>query len=360
MNAARLRLALLEWAVDRTAAGHPNVDVRAWPTPPDVAPDQVFEVVQESAAAGLVNCAADQHQLRLTPKGIAHIQQVRARRGDRPFRHSQARSALLQWLYDQPGQRGLSLRGYYDLSFFRRDDRSHLDGVQLRDREIRDAYDDLREWGLAQEAGWTIIGITSSIQHPKATANGKLCIEQWGGDVAAYMDYRQGTSAKTIYNINLNDSTAVIDSEGFTQNNQTQAGASPQASSEQERLYTRLLVDNDATMSPATKGYPSDWDDEARSESFATAKHRSKLIAEVEALASAAVHTLWLQAIDADQEVIDLSSNLPWSPEDVAREIERSPQSKRRKQARDALRAQARLELGRDPLVDRARPDDAP
>ncbi|MFC9331451.1 hypothetical protein [Kitasatospora sp. NPDC057015] len=109
-----------------------------------------------------------------------------------------------------------------------------------------------------------------------------------------------------------------------------------------------------------TKGYPSDWDDEGRSESYESAKRRSKLIAEVEALASAAVHELWLQAIDADQEVVELISSLPLSPEDVAREIDRSSQAQHRQQAREALIDQVRLELGREPLVDRARPDDAP
>ncbi|MFJ4095147.1 hypothetical protein ACIPYS_26460 [Kitasatospora sp. NPDC089913] len=357
MDAACLRLALLEWAAGRTAAGQLDIDVRAWPMLADTESGQVFDLVQELVVAGLVSCSAGQHQLRLTAEGVTHIEQVRARRSDLQFRRSQARNAVLRWLYDQPGQRGLGLRSYYDLSFFRRDRRSYLDCVQLSDREIREAYDDLRELGLAREAGWTIIGVTSSIQHPTATTDGKLCVEGWAGNVAAYVDHRRVAASAPTYNIN--NSTAVIDSKHFTQDNRVPTSTPPRASSAQEQLYTRLLADSTATMSTRTKGYPSDWDDDARTESYETAKRRSELIAEAEALASATVYELWLQAVEADQEVIDLSSNLPWSPDAVAEEIGRSPEGQRRNQAREALRAQVRLELGRDPLVCRADPEDS-
>ncbi|KJS57054.1 hypothetical protein VM98_03040 [Streptomyces rubellomurinus subsp. indigoferus] len=360
MTTARLSLALLEWVADRTAPGQPDVDVRAWPQLPDAASGQALKLAQELAAAGLVSYEVDQHQLRLTPEGTAHVEQLRARRGNVPFRRGQARNAVLRWLYDQPGRKGIfGIRNYYDLSSFQDDERSNLDGVQFSHDEIRDAYNDLRHWGLATEWGRAFNGPTSSILYPTAMANGKLCVEQWGGDVAAYMDHRQGAGTKTV-NYYIDRSPTVIGSTGVTQNNHGQPSATPRASSEQERLYARLLVDCDASMSPATKGYPSGWDDEARQESHETAQRRFELIAEAEALASAAVYGLWLQAIEADQEIVDLSSNLPWSPEDVAREIERSPQAKRRQQAREALRAQVRLELGRDPLSDRAHRDDAP
>ena len=96
-------------------------------------------------------------------------------RASRRERRVACRDALLDWLYEMPGQ-------VPDAAPFSADPRSSFFGEDFADQEISESLGHLLEIGLTE-------GISSwggSVVRPQLTADGRICVERYDASVAAW------------------------------------------------------------------------------------------------------------------------------------------------------------------------------
>lgn len=138
----------------------------------------------------------------------AQVQAWATLRTHRPTRAMACRSALLDWLYEQPYDQ--SGKGHELLD----DARGYFYGVQFSVPDIEEARDVLGDQRLLEGiAAWG-----ASYLRPSITAEGKVCVERFNSDVAAYLDRSRGGHSVS-YNTNIDRSSGVQvanDSPGAT------------------------------------------------------------------------------------------------------------------------------------------------
>lgn len=136
--------------------------------------------------------------LALGTDGEAQVQAWAALRRHRATRAMACRSALLDWLYDEPESQ--SGEGHELLD----DARGYFYGVQFSVPDIDEARDYLGAQGLLEGiAAWG-----ASYLRPCITAAGKVCVESFDSDVAAYLHQARGGNSVS-YNTNIDRSSGV-------------------------------------------------------------------------------------------------------------------------------------------------------
>ena len=92
-------------------------------------------------------------------------------------RRAACRDALLEWLYEQPGQ-------VPAVGPFLADTRAYFFGDRFTEDEANEALDHLGEVGLAKgiSAAWG-----GSLLRPEVTADGKICVERYDSNVGAWL-----------------------------------------------------------------------------------------------------------------------------------------------------------------------------
>lgn len=105
-------------------------------------------------------------------------------------RRTACRDALLEWLYDKPGQ-------VSDVSPFAADVRASFFGDNFEEQEINEALDHLVEVGLAKGIG---VAWGGSVLRPELTAEGRTCAERYDGSVAKWLSRASSGTTFAISN----------------------------------------------------------------------------------------------------------------------------------------------------------------
>lgn len=193
------------------AAEHPQGGIEEVSEALGADPADVGAIVDALGGEGLL---VDDHRLSgptvdLGPAGQRLLQSWAAARSRRASRAMACRSALLDWLYEQSDDR--SPEGHELLG----DVRGYFYGVQFNSADIDEARVFLAEQGLL--LGIQVYGGPGHLR-PTITNQGKICVEQFDSDVAAFL-------APTRRENSVNYNTSIHGSSGFQV-----ANASPGAS----------------------------------------------------------------------------------------------------------------------------------
>lgn len=142
---------------------------------------------------------------RLTPVGASLASAWATARASLRQRRAACRDALLEWLYEQPGE-------VSDVTAFLPDVRARFFGDPFSEAEANEALDYLGEVGLAKGIS---VAWGGSLLRPDVTADGKTCVERYNSSVGAWLA-RSGTG--TTFSIsNSQGVTIASNSPGATQ-----------------------------------------------------------------------------------------------------------------------------------------------
>lgn len=140
--------------------------------------DSLMDLLAEEGLAlpcdGMVPASSS---ARLTPAGLAAASRSVSATQTKKDARAASRDALLDWLYeveDQPA----------DVSPFLADVRARYFARRFTEAEVNEALDFLEEHGLAKgiSAAWG-----GSLLRPEITADGKVCVERYDGNVGAWL-----------------------------------------------------------------------------------------------------------------------------------------------------------------------------
>lgn len=175
----------------------PGTDIRQIATALNTKVDPVTAIVNELEREGLAH--PDERMggraTHLRAEGLAEIQSWTTKRNRKPFRAAACRSALLNWLYEQPESE--PVEGYELLG----DARGYYWGIPFSEEDIEEAREFLGDQGLLR-------GVNTNgprYLRPTITPAGKNCVENYDSDVAAYLNPDKGSSVN--YNTNIQGSS---------------------------------------------------------------------------------------------------------------------------------------------------------
>lgn len=153
-------------------------------TNPSLGDDTIRDIVTYHASRGHVHQSTglggvENLSVRLSDEGLAALRQRKQRQGDEKLRALACRDALLDWLYACEGGPNPS-----SVDDIRGDPRSFFEGSPFTDEELHRSALYLKERGLLDGlAVWQ----RADPLRPQLTSDGRDCIEQYEGSVAAFM-----------------------------------------------------------------------------------------------------------------------------------------------------------------------------
>ncbi|MFP8888060.1 hypothetical protein [Streptomyces mangrovi] len=136
---------------------------------------------------------------------------------------SASRTALLKWLWHQKQQRASGGPMPNVLGVLSDDEFAMDQGVRFTEDEIDRASAHLEQHGLIKGGG--TIDEKAGPVLAEITAPGEDCVENYNGDVSAYIRQRNGGTV--TFHIATNMGNIAANSTGFTQNAVTQASSAP-------------------------------------------------------------------------------------------------------------------------------------
>jgi hypothetical protein len=195
-DTAAARDALLDWAYDQARGDTTTIiEMMAFAEEHQLDLDAAFTIVDICRDAGLArnDSTFGNPSLRLTPAGLAHVQQRRRRRDDPALRAAAARTGLLRWMYGQhvagihmpqPGR-------------FATTPEATFEGTPLTEIEIGHAAAYLAKRELIKGPG--AFGATGPVR-ANITPDGMDCVVDWSADVSAYLRRQETTGSRSTYN----------------------------------------------------------------------------------------------------------------------------------------------------------------
>ncbi len=206
---------LLEWLHGRPDHEHVYSDVTEFLVKEGLPEECGRPLIEHLRGQGLVRTAIgldDRPDSMITPKGIAHLHEIRARRRDPALRARTLRRQMLQWLY---GQEQITDMAPADWSGLLASGKAHLLGEPFAINEVRQAASYLSDKNLITGASVEEDG--PGMVRPMLTDDGRDCVLESGGDVAHYLGRQNGGTMNNTY-IGSNSGNVAVGSKRFAQN----------------------------------------------------------------------------------------------------------------------------------------------
>lgn len=173
-------------------------------------------LVEHLRSQGLVRTAIgldDRPDSMITPEGIAHLHQIRARRENPALRAHNLRDRMLQWLYQYEQVVGVDGMAPADWTGFLDGDGARFLGERFNRAEIEQAASYLTGRNLI--TAFRIDQAGPGWARPRLTDDGRDCLLDFGGSISDYL--RRNRRSVNTY-IGNNSGNVAVGSENFTQN----------------------------------------------------------------------------------------------------------------------------------------------
>jgi hypothetical protein len=213
---------LLEWLHGQPDHNHLYSDVTGFISEEGLPEECGRPLVEHLQDQGLVRTAIGldgRPDSMITPKGIAHLHEIRAQRRDLALRAHTLRRQMLQWLY---GEEQITDMAPPDWSGFLGSDEAHMLGEPFAMREVEQVASYLNNKNLI--TGPSTGEAETGVVRPMLTDDGHDCVLEFGGNVSDYLG-RRNTGPVSTYIANNSGNVAVA-SAHFAQNVTTGLDAS--------------------------------------------------------------------------------------------------------------------------------------
>jgi hypothetical protein len=121
-------------------------------------------------------------------RGRAEVEGRRTRRANRALRNIACRTAVIRWLYEQPGHQAVSTQAMMTTPEY------YFEGAPFESPDLDAALLYLLDIGLLR--GTKVMG--GSVARPRLTTSGIECAERFGGSVADYQDRQRGGTINNV------------------------------------------------------------------------------------------------------------------------------------------------------------------